>query len=492
MNESEWKTMKKRIFTLLLALCLLLTALPACAQGGAMPLYDVYPVPAGNAWFEVCTEYEAFDTPSSFTIVGIVDPRAKDLLAANAVFAHIPEGLVLQRGDMDVRGFAEEGRAVLSGTEETRDSRVIERYEINDLPAVRVEMLGQGYEMIWVGDSGDMYFFMYPTANAAFAQNIRDAAATLHLVESRTPPACDPADYAWTEDEGGVTITGYTGTAKRIAIPAEIGGKPVVALGDEAFYEADVTWVSIPDSVTRIGRFCFGGCALLQTVKLPSGLTEIPDGLFESCFRLYAAEIPQGVRSIGYGAFWCNFYLTELHFPASLERIGGCNFVSLDCLERFTIAEGNTAFKVLDGGKVLLSADGKRFIHYCPWQKRGLYVIPQGVEVVSAFAFGHQQNLRSIIVPESVTTIEGAAFIPLLELQSLVIPASVTSIGQAEVQIENGVVMPTPEGEAAAFTIAVTGDAVIIAPEGSAAQAHAERFNLIFEAAPAAENTTQD
>lgn len=479
----------KKTLSLLLALLLLLAALPAAAQGSLMPLYDVYPVNAAEGvWFEVRTQYEAFSTPSSFPVVGIIDPDATDVMAANAIFVKIPEGLVLQRGDMDVSGFAEEGRAVLSGTLDTGASRVIERYEINGLPAVRVNMVGQGYEMIWVGDGGDMYFFMYPTADETFAEHIRETAATLHLVEAHTPAVCNPEDYIWTDDERGVTIAGYTGTASRIAIPAEIGGKPVIALNDAAFYEADVTWVSIPDSVTRIGRFCFGGCALLQTVKLPAGLTEIPDGLFESCFRLYAVDIPESVGSIGYGAFWCNFYLTELHLPASLTHIGGCNFVSLDCFERFTIAEGNSAFRTLDGGKVLLSADGKRFIHYAPWQERGVYTVPEGVEVIGAFAFARQQSLRSVIVPEGVVTIEGAAFISVTGLQSLTLPASATDLGRAQMQIEDGVVMPSPEGEVRAYTLPVTGYAVIIAPEGSAAQTHAEQFNLIFEAAPAAED----
>ncbi|MBQ2952543.1 MAG: leucine-rich repeat protein [Clostridia bacterium] len=479
--------MKKRLFSLLTALLLICAACPALArssQKASIPLGDAYPVNAGdNAWFEVPMALDAYETPSSFPVIGIADYVADDLLSANAVFAYMPEGLTIQEGDMDVRGFMEEGRLVLSGTEDTGVSRVIERYTINDLPAVRVEMLGQGFEMIWVGDCGDMYFFMYPTADEDFAQAIREVAATLHLVESRTAPVCNPDDYIWTDDENGVTIAGYTGTATRIAIPAEIGGKPVVALNDAAFYEADVTWVSVPDSVTRIGRYCFSGCTLLQTLHLPAGLKEISEGMLESCMRLYALEIPEGVTSIGKYAFWCNFYLTELHLPASLTDIAGFNFVSCDCLERFTLAEGNTAYKLLDNGKVLLTADGKRLVHYCAYQSRGMYIVPAGVEVISAFAFGRQESLRTVILTDSVTTIEGAAFLSVTGLQSIMIPGSVTSLGKARVILQDGILLPDPEGEERDITISICVDAVIVAPEGSAAQTHAERFNLIFEAA---------
>lgn len=489
----------KKTLALLLALLMLLAALPAAAQGSKLPLYEVYPVNAGeNIWFEVSTRYEAFETPGSFPVIGVIDPEATNIMAANAVFACIPEGLVIRPGDMDVRGFAQEGRAVLAGTENTGSSRVIERYEINDLPAVRVEMLGQGYEMIWVGDDGDMYFFMYPTADSTFAQDMRDMAATLHLVSANTLARCDAADYEYTADDEGVTITGYTGDAVRVAIPEAIDGKPVVALGEMAFYETDVTWLSIPDSVTTIGRYCFGGCTLLQTLRLPASLTEIPDGMLESCFRLLALDIPEGVKSIGSGVFWGNFYLETLHLPASLETLGGFNFVNEELLERFTVAEGNTAFKTLDDGAVLLSADGKRLIRYCGWQERASYTIPEGVEVIDSFAFADWGQLRNVIVPEGVVTIEGSAFIGLRGLQSLTLPASAVNLGVLNPEKMGSVAISplSAESEESAAqqggTASICGDVVIIAPEGSAAQAYAEQFNLIFEAAQSAEDILQE
>ncbi len=461
----------------------------------------MYPVFGGDSFsFEVSTRYQAFETPSSFTVLGILDPRATNIMASNAVVAHIPEDLVPQPGDMDVLGFAEEGRAVLGGAENTGVSRVIERYTINDLPAVCVEMLNQGYEMIWVGDRGDMYFFMYPTANASFAHDMRAMADTLHLINAQTPARSNPADYEYTADESGVTITGYTGEAVRVSIPEIIDGKPVVALGDMAFYESDVTWLSIPDSVTSIGRYCFSGCTLLQTLRLPASLTEIPDGMLESCFRLLALELPEGVERIGSSVFWANFYLEELRLPASLQTLGGFNFVSAEYLERFIVAEGNTAFRTEDEGAVLLSADGRRLIRYCGWQERASYTVPAGVEVIESFAFADWGQLRSVIVPEGVTTIKGSAFIGLEGLQSLTLPASAVNLGILDPQEMGGVRLQAldPEGAGAeadspgAGTVSICGDAVIIAPEGSAAQAFAETFNLIFEAAPASENTSQE
>ena len=59
------------------------------------------------------------------------------------------------------------------------------------------------------------------------------------------------------KDNGNITITGYKGTATDVVIPAQINGKPVVAIGEEAFADNDLTSVTIPNSVTSIGERAF-------------------------------------------------------------------------------------------------------------------------------------------------------------------------------------------------------------------------------------------
>lgn len=487
----------KKTFAILLTILMLLTTGSALAQTRMLPLYECYPASGdGNAWFELPNQYELYTMPMSYTCGYVVDPSAKVIETSMCVFAHIPEGYVQRVGEMDVSGFAEDGAKVLSGADETEASTVIERYTISDLPAVRVDMTDQGYEMIWIADGGDMYFFMYPILNETFAQDMRDAADTFHLVEAKTTAASDLADYEYAADEAGVTITKYVGEQVRVAIPAEIDGQPVVALADEAFYETGVRWVDVPDSVQTIGEYCFSGCSFLQTLNLPEGLTALPDGMLESCFRLLELTIPDSVMTIGESVFWGNFYLSELRLPASLEKLGGYNFVMAECLERFIVPEGNKAVKTLDDGTVLLSADGTRFIRYCGWQERGSYTIPEGVESIAAFAFADWGQLQEIVVPEGVTTIEGSAFISLRGLQRLTLPASATELGGTGITGDSGLSIQPLDGEKAADdtqgVASIAGNVTIIAPEGSAAQAHAEQFKLTFQAADAADEGLQE
>ena len=60
-------------------------------------------------------------------------------------------------------------------------------------------------------------------------------------------------DFQYTVSDGKVTITNYTGSATTVSIPSKIEGKPVISIGDSAFYGySSLTSVEIPNSVTSI------------------------------------------------------------------------------------------------------------------------------------------------------------------------------------------------------------------------------------------------
>ena len=90
-------------------------------------------------------------------------------------------------------------------------------------------------------------------------------------------------EYEVNED-GGVTITKYTGNDTEVVIPSKIGGKKVTSIGNYAFeYCSSLTSVTIPDSVTSIGNFVFYGCSSLTTVTIPDSVTSIGYGAFYKC-----------------------------------------------------------------------------------------------------------------------------------------------------------------------------------------------------------------
>ena len=73
-------------------------------------------------------------------------------------------------------------------------------------------------------------------------------------------------DFRYTENDGEITITGLKSDKGSVEedtiIPNEIDGKPVTAIGDNAFYGCGYMGkLTIPESVTTIGDYAFWECS---------------------------------------------------------------------------------------------------------------------------------------------------------------------------------------------------------------------------------------
>lgn len=89
-----------------------------------------------------------------------------------------------------------------------------------------------------------------------------------------------------------------------IVIPETVhyGGETysVVSLVDEAFANQDgITSVTLPNSVTELGKGCFSRCGGLESITLSENLTSLPDQCLYWCDKLTSITIPEGVTSLG-------------------------------------------------------------------------------------------------------------------------------------------------------------------------------------------------
>ena len=104
-------------------------------------------------------------------------------------------------------------------------------------------------------------------------------------------------------DDGTLTITGYTGEDAEFDIPDVISGKTVTAIGDGAFRSNTVlTQVTLPDTLKVVGAGAFDGCSGMRRPYLPFGLLEIRDRAFYGCSG-YSLSLPRTLTFIGDDAF---------------------------------------------------------------------------------------------------------------------------------------------------------------------------------------------
>lgn len=97
-----------------------------------------------------------------------------------------------------------------------------------------------------------------------------------------------PADFIFTAKQNGdLIVSGYEGKTKNVVIPAYVGGKPVVAVGVNAFsFKTEITSLTLPSTVTRLGAGAFRYCYGMKEVRFGGGITSVDNSVFEACYAL--------------------------------------------------------------------------------------------------------------------------------------------------------------------------------------------------------------
>ncbi len=252
-------------------------------------------------------------------------------------------------------------------------------------------------------------------------------------------------------DNGTVEITGYNGSAEKVDIPAEIDGKSVTSIGDDAFKYSRLASITIPDSVTSIGSCTFYFCTNLRSVTIPDNGTKIYRRAFFNCTSLKSVTIPASVKFIGpeaFGYWLCNdenkildgFVInytknTYGHYYATKN-----GFSSETCLLTEELDNGTLAIKGYAGFDKIFTVpseiNGKKVTEIGDSVFKDCLIltsvtIPNSVTSVGDRAFWGCANLTSITIPDSVMSIGFIAFSDCSSLKSVTIPDSVTSIGDS-------------------------------------------------------------
>ena len=208
-----------------------------------------------------------------------------------------------------------------------------------------------------------------------------------------------------------------------IIIPAS-----VASIGDLAFFNCySLSSVTIPDSVTSIGYAAFGYCDSLTSVTIPDSVISIGNEAFTGCAFLASVTIGSGVTSIGDYVFNGCARLTSVTIPDSVTNFAGNTLGRCVSLESIDVASDNPYFTSVDG--VLFSKDQKKLIAFPQEKIAPSYTVPAGVVEIGEGAFSDCLSLHTVTIPDSVTSIGDEAFASCSNLGRMTIGKGVETIG---------------------------------------------------------------
>jgi len=307
------------------------------------------------------------------------------------------------------------------------------------------------------------------------------------------PP--EQLDYEINGDGQSCTVTGIGGMlGDNLVIPEEIFGYTVTAIANDAFCGRELTSVVIPDSVTEIGTYAFGGCGV-QEITIGKGITNIYDwGLSEALEKVsytgtakewaqitynsewgysqnysptqYAGDLYidgeavaevdlTGVPSVSDYAFYGCASIASVVIPSCVETLGANAFAQCTALSSVyydVINQANYSGSPFAGAgtasggiEVTVGASAQVIpnrLFYGGYQQEVAIksiVFESGSQIrsIGDYAFytvsGYQQD--SLVIPDGVTAIGQNAFGYSLDeeegrLQSVTLPASLASISQ--------------------------------------------------------------
>lgn len=168
----------------------------------------------------------------------------------------------------------------------------------------------------------------------------------------------------------------------------------VTEIADSAFRACNMTGVTIPNTITRIGDYSFAGCFM--------GLTSSSD---------VNIVIPNSVVHLGAWAFYANYKLKSVVIGNSVTKINDNTFYSCTYLD--TVIVGTSVDSI-----------GQHAFFYC--NNLEFILLPDSLQYIGYAAFQNCLNLNSIVIPDRVTTISSSAFFDCSGLDKVTIGKSLS------------------------------------------------------------------
>lgn len=218
----------------------------------------------------------------------------------------------------------------------------------------------------------------------------------------------DPCGNAWSYvvlDDAEVRIDHCECAVADLVIPADIEGKPVVALAAEACAEmALAESVSMPDTVVSVGYCAFRGCDNLRSIDFSEGLATFDSGWLRGCRHVESLALPGRLAKLTSAVFDLPA-LRSLALGASISEVAPGAFGKSQ-LDEVSVDPRNEL--VSSDGRALYSKDGSILVALAV--PADSYDVAPGCIALARKAFGAFSQLRDIGLPDSLEVVGDYAF----------------------------------------------------------------------------------
>ena len=216
-------------------------------------------------------------------------------------------------------------------------------------------------------------------------------------------------------------------------------GNSVTSIGERAFYNTG--WYNNQaDGILYLDNYCLGykGTKPTGSLSINANTRVIADNAFNRCPGITNVNLPNSITNIGNYAFNACKGITTATIGNSLTKIGeyafnGCSGLTSISIPQSVTSIGKDAFKSTNWYNN--QGDGILYLNNCCLGYKGdsptsaLY-IANGTRVIADYAFNNCADLTSVNFPNSITNIGKYAFDGCTGLSYTTIPNSVTEIGE--------------------------------------------------------------
>ena len=146
--------------------------------------------------------------------------------------------------------------------------------------------------------------------------------------------------------EDGVIITDYLNQDRQLVIPETLMDKPILAIGEFAFYGCNISEIEMPDSIEVIGKDSFNGSNLTK-LKCPANLKIIEETSFANCNHLAEVELNEGLEYIESSAF-SNCKFQDIVIPSTIIELYSYSFDDYQKFRKIEFKEGEKEARIDD------------------------------------------------------------------------------------------------------------------------------------------------